>query len=199
MDKNKNNKSNNSKIISPGKLRRQAFYANKLAVFGLIVFVIIVIFVIVGPNFTGHERDTMNFANENLSPLENKSHLFGTDEDGRDFLTRIMYGGRLSLGVAVSAVVMEIIIAIFVGGFAGYFGGMIDNLLMRFTEIVMSIPFIPLIITISAVTMDLVEGEDRLILVAVILGALMWPQLARLIRGEILSLKEQGGIGACCL
>ncbi|WP_242985365.1 oligopeptide ABC transporter permease [Vallitalea okinawensis] len=176
-------------IESPGKLRWQAFTDNKLAVFGLVVFSIILFAVIFAPLLTPYERDAMDFLNSNLEP--NEEHWFGTDDLGRDYLTRILYGGRVSLLIGLIATTISTILAIIVGGSAGYFGGRIDNFLMRFAEIVMSLPFLPLMITISAVTMDIIRPENRMYLVMVLLGLMSWPGLSRMIRGEILSLKEQ--------
>lgn len=176
-------------IESPGKLRWQAFKDNKLALIGLILFTIIVTAVIFAPVISPYERDTMDFLNDNQAP--SKAHIFGTDDLGRDYFTRVLYGGQVSLKIGIIAVSISTLLAIIIGGAAGYFGGIIDNLLMRMAEIFLSLPFIPLMITISAITFDLVKPEDRMYIVMVLLGCMSWPGLARMIRGEILTLREQ--------
>lgn len=176
-------------IESPGKLRWQAFKDNKLAIVGLVLFALIVGAVICAPLLTGYERDAMDFLNANQAP--SGEHLFGTDDLGRDSFTRVLYGGRVSLMIGIIAVTISTSLAIIIGGAAGYFGGMIDNLLMRMAEIFMSLPFLPLMITVSAITMDVVKAEYRMYMVMVLLGCMSWPGLARMIRGEILTLREQ--------
>lgn len=176
-------------IESPGKLRWEAFKDNKLALVGLLLFVIIVSAVIFAPVITPYERDTMDFLNDNQAP--SKAHWFGTDNLGRDYFTRVLYGGRVSLMIGLIAISISTVLSIIIGGISGYFGGMVDNILMRFSELVLSLPFLPLMITISAITMDIIKAEHRMYMVMVLLGCLRWPGLARLIRGEILSLREQ--------
>lgn len=117
--------------------------------------------------------------------------LFGSDELGRDVLTRLMYGGKTSLLVGVVAVVITTIIGLTVGLIAGFVGGTVDNLLMRFAEIITAIPFLPLLITLSAVLGNSMSPEQRMYLVMVIIGVLSWVGLARLIRGQILIEREK--------
>ena len=120
----------------------------------------------------------------------------GSDEQGRDMFTRIVHGGRMSLLVAFVSVVIQVVIGTIVGIVSGFYGGWIDNLLMRFGEIVSSFPFYPLIITLSAILPVDVSQNQRLMMIMVILGMLNWPALARLIRGEILSEREKDYITA---
>jgi len=119
-------------------------------------------------------------------------HLLGTDGNGMDILTRLMYGGRISLMIGFLVVIIETIIGVILGGIAGYFGGWIDNLLMRFVDIVYCIPSLPLYIIIGSV-MDFmkVDPKIRIFILMVILGLLGWPGIARMVRGQILSLREQ--------
>ena len=189
MKNNSKNTNGNNDIVSPAKLRLQAFCFNKLAIIGLIMFSIIVLLVIFAPMISPYGRDTMDIINKNIPP--NWKHWFGTDNLGRDYFTRVMYGGRISLMVGVVAVTITTVLAVIIGGVSGYFGGWIDVLLMRMAEIILSIPFLPLMITVSAVTMDLIPAEKRMYLVMGLVGCMAWPGLARIIRGEILSLKEQ--------
>lgn len=117
--------------------------------------------------------------------------LFGSDELGRDVLVRLMHGGKTSLLVGVVAVVITTIIGLAIGMVAGFLGGTVDNLLMRFAEIITSIPFLPLLITLSAVLGSTMSPTERMYLVMVIIGVLSWVGLARLIRGQILIEREK--------
>lgn len=121
-----------------------------------------------------------------------KEHLMGTDANGMDILTRLMYGGRISLMIGFIVVLIETFIGVILGGIAGYFGKWIDNLLMRLVDVFNSIPSIPIIIIIGAVMDGMrVDPQVRMIYLMLILGFLGWPSIARLVRGQILSLREQ--------
>ena len=122
----------------------------------------------------------------------NKSYILGTDALGRDVLTRLMYGGRVSLMIGFIVIVIETVIGVIFGGIAGYFGGWVDNLIMRVVDIFYCIPSMPIIIILGA-AMDAqrVDGWLRMIYLMLILGFLGWAGIARLVRGQILSLREQ--------
>ncbi len=121
-----------------------------------------------------------------------KEHLLGTDTNGMDMLTRLMYGGRVSLIIGFIVVFIEVILGIILGGVSGYFGGWIDNLIMRIVDIFYCIPSLPLIIILgSAMDGMRVEPQKRMLYLMLILGFLGWPGVARMVRGQILSLREQ--------
>ena len=120
-----------------------------------------------------------------------KGYLFGTDHYGRDVAMRMLSGGRMTMTIGAIAVIISTIIGVIVGGISGYYGGWIDNILMRLTEIVMSIPFLPLAIVLSAIVGNNLSELGRISMIMVILGLLSWPGLARLIRAQILSAREQ--------
>ena len=113
------------------------------------------------------------------------AHLFGTDELGRDYLARTIYGGRVSLIVGVLAMVISTSIGVFIGTISGYFGGKIDNLLMRFVDIISSIPWI---ILVTIISIFLRPGLQAIIIV---IGLFSWMEIARLVRAETLSIKER--------
>ncbi len=121
-----------------------------------------------------------------------KKHWLGTDRNGMDMLTRLMYGGRVSLMIGFIVEIISTVIGIILGGISGYFGGWVDNLIMRIVDIFYCIPSMPIIIIIGA-SMDAigVPPKIRMIYLMLILGILGWPGLARLVRGQILSLREQ--------
>lgn len=125
---------------------------------------------------------------ENLS----KEHWLGLDNNGMDSMTRLMYGGRVSLMVGFIVVFFEIFIGIIVGGISGYFGGWVDTALMRFVDLVNSIPFYPMVLIFGSV-MDTLEVKPmaRIFLLMAVLGILGWTGVARVVRGQILSLREQ--------
>lgn len=121
-----------------------------------------------------------------------KGFLLGSDEQGRNFIIQLIHGGRITLVVGAVAVVISTIIGVTVGLTAGFFGGRIDNILMRFAEIVSSFPFLPFAITLSALLLNTATTEiQRMLMVMFILGVLSWTGLARLIRGQILSERER--------
>lgn len=121
-----------------------------------------------------------------------RAHWLGTDTNGMDMLTRLMYGGRVSLVIGFIVVILETALGVVLGGVAGYFGGWIDNLIMRIVDMFYCIPSLPLVIIIGA-AMDAmqVDPQIRMLYLMLILGFLGWPAIARLVRGQILSLREQ--------
>ena len=121
-----------------------------------------------------------------------KGHLLGTDHYAMDVLTRLMYGGRVSLLVGFVVVFFEMLIGVIIGGISGYFGGWVDTILMRVVDLVNAIPFYPVVIILGTVFDHLkVDQITRLFLLMVVLGILGWTGIARVVRGQILSLREQ--------
>lgn len=180
--------------IGPWRIALRKFMANKIAVAGLVVFILIVLSVIFVPMILGIDVYDLDLSNANQPP--SAAHLLGTDDQGRDCLFRLFYGGRISILVGVIAALITVILGCLVGGIAGYYGGKIDNLLMRFSEIIYSLPFTPMIIAVSA-AMLWVPQNQKMYTVALLIGALSWPGLARLVRGQILTLREQEFMQAC--
>ncbi len=119
-------------------------------------------------------------------------HLLGLDNNGMDVMTRLMYGGRVSLMVGFVVILIEVILGVFIGGISGYFGGAVDTALMRFVDLFNSIPFYAMVLIFGSV-MDALEVDPmvRIFLLMAVLGLLGWTGVARIVRGQILSLREQ--------
>ncbi len=121
-----------------------------------------------------------------------KAHWVGTDANGMDLLARLMYGGRISLLIGFVVVAIEVVLGVFVGGIAGFFGGWVDNVLMRFVDVVYCIPAIPLYMILGSI-MDYykVSATGRIYMLCIVMSILGWVGIARIVRGQILSLREQ--------
>jgi len=154
---------------------------------GLLVFMLL--FSFLGPLLTGYTGEEINLRIAEHGPASN--HWLGTDEYGRDVLTRLMLAGRISLTIGVASMLLSLILGAVLGLVAGYYGGIVDTLIMRFADLLMSIPGLPLLIVMAAVLSELkVAPESRIYIVMVLLSVIGWPSLARLIRGQVLSLRE---------
>jgi peptide/nickel transport system permease protein len=123
-------------------------------------------------------------------------HPLGTDDQGYDVLARLMYGGQVSLLVSFMTVILMTLFGVFIGGIAGYFGGVVDNIIMRLCDILMCLPGVPILLILSSamdgwVELDLMEEGMRIYILMFFLTLISWPGTARLVRGQILSLREQ--------
>ena len=125
-------------------------------------------------------------------------HPFGTDYLGRDMLARLMQGARVSLFIGVVAPFVYVLFGVFYGGFAGYLGGKIDQLLMRFADFVVALPFL-LFMILFKIGFGIGPGESGILPMLVALILLLWPSTARLVRGQVLKIREQGYIEAARL
>ncbi len=126
------------------------------------------------------------------SKASEKFHILGTDGDGYDVLSRMMYGGRISLIVGFVVVIIETLLGIIMGGISGYFGGWVDTLIMRLVDIFYCIPTLPILIILGAFfDAQQMKPYVRLMWLMAVLGFLGWASVARLVRGQILSLREQ--------
>ncbi|MEG0273671.1 MAG: ABC transporter permease [Longicatena sp.] len=187
-------KMDKSDTMGPWRIAIQRFRKNKIAMIGLIVFVLIVLAVIFVPIIMGIDVTDYSYAAKNMAP--SASHWLGTDQQGRDVLFRLFLGGRISIMVGLIAAIITVLLGCIFGGIAGYYGGWVDNLLMRFSEIVYSLPFTPLILVI-AFNLLWTPSDIKMYIVSTLIGVLSWPGLARLVRGQILSLREQEYMQAC--
>ena len=154
---------------------------NKVAVASAIVLLIIILLAIFAPVLSPYKYDDMDLLAKNQSP--SVEHLFGTDNMGRDILVRVMYGGRYSLSISVIGVLGAILLGVIIGAAAGFFGGTVDNILMRFLDIIQAIPDMILTIAVSAA---LGSGFDKTILALAIARA---PAFARILRVNVLQVR----------
>jgi peptide/nickel transport system permease protein len=190
------NKKADEKIeaVGPWTIAWRKFKSNKVAFGALILFTIIAVSVIVVPMLMPYS--VSDYAAQNANQAPSAAHWLGTDNIGRDCLYRLFLGGRISIMVGILAAVLTVFFGCLIGGIAGYYGGLVDNLLMRFSEIVYSLPFTPMIIVVASLMMW-VDPTVKMYVVAFLIGILSWPGLARLVRGQILALREQEFMQAC--
>jgi peptide/nickel transport system permease protein len=160
------------------------------AVAGAIVLVILVLSVVL-VSFSPYDPELSDMRNRLQPP--SVAHPFGTDQLGRDLLTRVLYGGRISLSVGLMVVVITLLIGVPVGAIAGYFGGRVDNILMRITDSALSLPNLLVLIILSAIMRE-VEfpffQRNNVLTIALVIGVLSWMTVARLVRATFITLRE---------
>ncbi|MDW2796413.1 ABC transporter permease [Clostridium boliviensis] len=178
MIKEKKNKDKSIRIDSV----KLALKHDKAAVFSLVLLGIIILFALLAP-FLPMEPNATDIANRLKEP--SLAHWFGTDEVGRDYFARVIYGGRVSLIVAFLAMLTSLTIGVAAGTVAGFTGGIVDMILMRIVDILLSIPWMVLV---TVVSIFLNPGIKSIIIV---IGLFTWMEIARLVRAETLSLKER--------
>ncbi|MVX63246.1 ABC transporter permease subunit [Clostridium chromiireducens] len=164
------------------------FFKNRLALIGSIFLILFILIALFAPILSTYNRDSIDLSNIESQP--NINHILGTDELGRDIFTRLLYGGRVSLGVAISATALQLIIGVTLGCISGYYGKWVDNIIMRIVDTVMCFPFFVIAISIAALIGPSVWN------VILLIGLLQWTGVARIIRAEILSLKQSEFIEA---
>lgn len=176
--------------LSPWQIARKKFVKNKLAMASTFFIILVTLMSFSAPFIAPFlspipDVSKVNIGSMNIPP--NGDHLLGTDKSGRDVLTRLFYGGRISLLVGFSATVIVISLGTLVGAIAGFFGGFIDSILMRFTDFVLNFPFLVFVIVLNTILYGIVDGLWVLIMV---IGALSWGGVARLVRSKVLAEKE---------
>jgi len=156
---------------------------NKLSVIGTVIVIVLVILVVFAGFFTKYDYAAQNYAERFATP--SAEHIFGTDDFGRDIWARVLYGGRISLLVAIVSVVISLGSGIIVGSIAGFFGGKVDLIISRVLDVIMAIPGLLLAIAISAA---LGSGPIKTA-IAVSIGSI--PSAARIVRSTVMSMKDQ--------
>jgi peptide/nickel transport system permease protein len=162
------------------------FLRHRLAMAGLIGFLFMCFVAIFADQLAPYPYDELDFNALRIPPTTEGHHYFGTDLLGRDFFSRVIYGVRTSLWVALLITGLTTVIGTAVGAAAGYFGGTTDNLLMRFTDLVLTLPGLAVLLAAS-----IYLGQGDPFRVALILAALFWTGIARIVRGTFLSLREK--------
>lgn len=202
---------------SPFQVVMMRFVKHRLAMASLIMMTLIFVLALLAPYITTFEVSELN-VNDYFRPFgyvdepTGRVHLLGTDNIGRDYFTRLLYAGRISLSVALFSVFISELIGIVVGAVSGYYGGWVDSVLMRFVEFMLTIPTLPLLLIISSMLLrneDLIpipEGLLRVVgeimllgpkdarsavLIVIVLAGFGWLSAAQLMRGTVLSLREQ--------
>jgi oligopeptide transport system permease protein len=176
---------------------------NQLAVFGMIVVVVVAVLSIIGPSVikktTGYTPDYIPpdaSLIKSFAPFRapdgsfSWKHPMGTDIQGRDLLARVLQGGQISLLVGIIATIVSLIIGVSYGAVSGYLGGRVDNLMMRAVDVLYSLPYIILVIVLLAV-FGRKTPVGQLVLLFIALGSVSWLTMARIVRGQVLSLKNQ--------
>jgi len=173
---------------------------HKLAVVGLVVLVLVILSAVFAKFLAPFDPTAIDNKWWNGDPVPpcfiNAAicghHLLGTDEVGRDLLSRLLFGAQISLQVAVFAVIIEISIGTLLGAIAGFYGGWVDWLLMRITDVFLSIPLLPLLLVLTGiVAASSNKASLSFGVIVLIIGALSWPSVARLVRASFLSLRER--------
>lgn len=163
---------------------------NTTAMVALTLLLIIVLICVVGPFISRWGLNTTDALSVNRPP--SMKHWLGTDFLGRDILARLMAAGRISLTVGLASVLLSVVIGYLAGALAGYLGGLVDTIIMRAADLIMTIPTLPLLIILGAVLSELkVPPDQRIYLVIVMLSLPNWVTVARLVRSQILSLRER--------
>ena len=167
--------------ISPGAMAWRRFRRHKLAVIGACVLAAIVIIAALAPVLAPHDPNSIDLNLSYVPPTG--AHLLGTDISGRDLLSRLIYASRISVSVGLVSVSIYVAIAIAIGGVSGYYGGLVDSILMRFTDTMLSFPTLMMIFIVVSIL------GPSIFNVMLVIGVFGWPGLARVIRGQFLQIR----------
>mgnify|MGYP001029007544 CR=1 FL=1 len=183
--------------LSLGQMAWRRFRRHKLAMTSVVLLVLLMLFIFGGALIYSEADANFNDTTQRLEP-PSAEHPFGTDTIGRDILARTIYGGQISILIGLTAVIVQIVIGVLVGALSGYYGGWIDSVLMRFTEAIMTIPLLFLLLVMAKffagkvpdITLFGRTFSGSVVVIVLIIGLSSWPRLARIVRAEFLSLKE---------
>lgn len=169
------------------------FRRQRTAVFGSVVLGVLILGTVFGPFLYTQDPSKIDFSVKRSPP--SLDHPFGTNDLGQDQLARALMGGRISLAVGLTAVLVSILLGTTIGATAGYFGGRVDDLLMRLTDLFLSLPFLPVLLMTIYLFRDSLRGPfgpqlGIFLLIVVLIGVFHWMAVARLVRASFLSLKE---------
>ena len=185
---------------------RRRLLRNRAAMASLIILALITLLALLAPMLSPFSYDEINYDIIACAPgwwpgealCSAPGHIFGTDAVGRDLFVRVLFGARVSLAVGLVATLVSLVIGVLYGATAGYLGGRIDDLMMRFVDILYSLPFVFFVIILMVVF------DRNFILLFVAIGAVEWLTMARIVRGQTLSIKQKefieaaraGGVGS---
>jgi peptide/nickel transport system permease protein len=175
-------------LLSPGRIAWGKLKRNKLAMFGLMMLCLLVAVSLLAPILATHDRDAVDMFSVEQAP--GKGHILGTDDIGRDVFSRLLFGGQVSMGVGVCAVLLQVLIGVTLGAVSGYFGGFIDSCIMRLVDMVMCFPFYVIAISMAAIFGG---GATNII---IIIGVLSWTGVARIVRAQVMALRGREFIEA---
>lgn len=175
-------KKNKISVFVENHISLQRFLHNRLAVLSVVILLLLILVSACAPLLAPYSFDATDLLQVRKGP--SAEHLLGTDSVGRDVLTRLLYGGRVSIMVGVSATVIQILLGTLLGTISGYYGGTVDMVLSRIADAIMCFPFFVIAMSVVAA---LGPGTVKLV---VMIGLLMWPKLFRIVRTEVQTLKE---------
>ncbi|MBN2118219.1 MAG: ABC transporter permease [Anaerolineales bacterium] len=201
--------------LSPLRLAVRRFRKHRMAMFGLGLLILLLLYISLGvllsrgycaplkQEVSGEAWANCNDTGLKLQP-PSAGHIFGTDVIGRDILARTIYGGQISVLIGISAAFVEVLLGAFIGALAAYYGGWVDNILMRFTEAMLTIPSLFLLIIgshffgnrLPAFNFLGRELAGGVVVIILIIGATSWMYLARIVRANVLSLRERDYVSA---
>ncbi|MGI0482609.1 ABC transporter permease [Geminocystis sp. CENA526] len=175
------------------------FAQDKMAMAGLLTLTLIILNILILPLFYQTSIEQIDFTKATLPP--SFDHPFGTNDLGQDQLARALFGGRISLTVGISAMVVSITLGTLIGSLAGYYGGILDNILMRITDIFLSLPQLPVLLLVVYLFREAIKNllgaqTGIFVLVILVIGLLNWMPVARLVRSSFLQLKEREFVSA---
>jgi oligopeptide transport system permease protein len=170
--------------VSYGQDVWRRFRENKLALAAVIVLAVLTLLILFGPALSGYAYEAVDKTAKNQFP--SAQHWFGTDKLGRDLFARVWQGGRISLAIGLIGALVTSVVGCIYGGISAYFGGVVDDIMMRIVEIIISIPYLIVVILLSVVLQS--KSMFTLILAMTLTG---WCDIARLVRGQMLQLKSQ--------
>ena len=193
-----------SNYESLAQIRWRTFTHHVPAIVGTIVIIILILSTLLAPVISPYDPEKTDLDNRLASP--SLQHIMGTDDLGRDLCVRILYGGRISLSIGIMAMLIAVFLGSLIGGIAGYYGGWVDNVLMRFTDMMLSFPQIFILIILSLavreIQIEALRGTmyGSLFSIIVVIAALAWMRIARIVRASFLSLREKEYVEAAhCL
>jgi ABC-type dipeptide/oligopeptide/nickel transport system permease subunit len=174
------------KARSQWQMFRTKFFRHKLAMSSLLYLIIVTVAAFNAATIAPYAYDEIDVAMASTGPTFEEWHLFGTDQLGRDYFSRVIYGTRTSLQVAAVVAVVSTVLGVVVGSIAGFYRGWADALLMRVTDIVIIFPLLAVLLVAAALF-----GQGRPIRIGIIAALFLWPSLARIVRGVFLSMREK--------